>query len=174
RNVAMTRSGVAATAVWAACVAVAALIVMFARYTTDLSAFLPRSPTATQRLLVDQLREGIASRLILIGIEGADAGVRARISLNMGRRLRADPQFVAVNNGEAGAADRDRMVLFEHRYLLSEAVTAGHFAPPGLRDSIQETLDLLASPAGLLLKALIPRDPTGEMLRIIDQLGSER
>ena len=74
----MTRAGVVATAVWAAFVLVAIGIVVSARYTTDLSAFLPRSPTATQRLLVDQLREGIASRLILIGIEGAAPAERAR------------------------------------------------------------------------------------------------
>jgi len=170
----MTRAGVVATAVWGAFVLVALVIVIFARYTTDLSAFLPRSPTATQRLLVDQLREGIASRLILIGIEGADPGQRARISMNMGRRLRTDPQFVAVNNGEPVGLDRDRQLLFNHRYLLSEAVNPAHFTAQGLRESIQETLDLLASPAGMLVKSLLPRDPTGEMLQIIDQLGSER
>ena len=63
----MTRTGWLATAVWAAFVVAATVVVVFAHYTTDLSAFLPRSPTATQRLLVDQLREGIASRLILVG-----------------------------------------------------------------------------------------------------------
>src|SRR5262249_44086710 len=116
----------------------------------------------------------IASRLILIGIEGANTAERARISLSIGQQLRADPQFVAVNNGEAAAVDRDRAVLFENRYLLSEAMTPQHFTASGLRDSLQATLDMLASPAGLFLKALIPRDPTGEMLQIIDQLGSER
>jgi predicted exporter len=141
----MTRNGWLATAVWAALVIAATVVVVFAHYTTDLSAFLPRSPTPTQRLLVDQLREGIASRLILVGIEGADSAERARISIAMAKRLRADPQFVAVSNGE-----------------------------PGLRDSIQETLDLLASPMGMIAKSLLPRDPTGEMLQIIDQLGSER
>jgi predicted exporter len=170
----MTRAGVVATAVWAAFVLVAVIIVVSARYTTDLSAFLPRSPTATQRLLVDQLREGIASRLILIGIEGADPAERARISREMARRLRTDPQFVAVNNGEPVGLERDRELLFNHRYLLSEAVKPERFTVAGLRDSIQETLDLLASPAGMLVKSLLPRDPTGEMLQIIDQLGSER
>jgi predicted exporter len=170
----MTRSGRVATAVWAAFVLAATVVVVFAHYTTDLSAFLPRSPTATQRLLVDQLREGIASRLILIGIEGADSAERARLSLAMGKRLRADPQFVAVNNGEPVGLDRDRELLFDHRYLLSEAVTADRFMPTGLRDAVQETLDLLASPMGMLAKSLLPRDPTGEMLQIIDQLGSER
>ncbi len=170
----MTRAGAIATAVWSALAAVALYIVVSARYTTDLSAFLPRSPTPTQRLLVDQLREGIASRLILIGIEGADPAGRARISLEMGRRLRTDPQFASVNNGEPVGLDRDRELLFDHRYLLSEAVSREHFSAAGLRESIQETLDLLASPAGMLAKSLLARDPTGEMLRIVDQLGSER
>lgn len=170
----MTRNGWLATAVWAALVIVAIVVVASAHYTTDLSAFLPRSPTPTQRLLVDQLREGIASRLILVGIEGADSAERARISAAMARRLRADPRFVAVSNGEAVGVERDREVLFNHRYLLSEAVTADRFTADGLRDSIQETLDLLASPMGMLAKSLLPRDPTGEMLQIIDQLGSER
>src|SRR5215475_5136210 len=53
RSVAMTRSGVLATAVWAAFVLVAILVVVSAQYTTDLSAFLPRSPTPAQRLLVE-------------------------------------------------------------------------------------------------------------------------
>lgn len=170
----MTRAGRWATIAWAAFVVAAVVTVALAHYTTDLSAFLPRSPTPTQRLLVDQLREGIASRLILIGIEGADPAQRARISLQMGRQLRADPQFEAVNNGEPVGIDRDRALLFDHRYLLSEAVTADRFTAGGLHDAIQETLDLLASPAGMLVKELIPHDPTGEMLQIIDQLGSER
>ena len=170
----MTRAGRVATAVWAVLVLAAVIVVALAHYTTDLSAFLPRSPTATQRLLVDQLREGIASRLILIGVEGADSAERARISVAMARRLRADSQFVAVSNGEPVGVERDREVLFNHRYLLSEAVTPERFTASGLRDAVQETLDLLASPMGLLAKSLLPRDPTGEMLQIIDQLGSER
>ncbi len=169
----MSREGAAATAVWAVLGAVAVIIVASARYTTDLSAFLPRSPTPTQRLLVDQLREGIASRLILIGIAGADPAARARISREMGRRLRPDRQFVSVNNGEPAGLERDRELLFSYRYLLSEAVNREHFTVQGLRESIQETLDLLASPAGILAKSLLARDPTAEMVQIVDQLGSE-
>jgi predicted exporter len=163
-----------ATLLWAALACVAAVIIARANYTTDLSAFLPRTPTATQSLLVNQLREGIASRLILIGIEGGDPPERARISREMARRLRADGQFVSVNNGEPVGLDRDRALLFEHRYLLSEAVTPEHFTVSGLHDSIQDTLDLLTSPAGMLIKSLLPRDPTGEMLQIINQLGNQR
>ena len=39
-------------------------------FTTDLSAFLPQSPTKEQQVLLDQLRDGVVSRLILVGIEG--------------------------------------------------------------------------------------------------------
>src|SRR5450755_1721761 len=88
-------------AVWLGCVAFAAIVVARAHYSADLSAFLPAHPTPTQQLLVDQLRDGPASRLILIAIEQGDAAARARASLGLVERLRKDPQFAGVNNGEA-------------------------------------------------------------------------
>ena len=167
----MTRSGVIGTLVWAVLAAIAAWIVARAHYTTDLSAFLPRSPTPTQRLLVDQLRDGLASRLIIAAIEGTDSATRAHISMAMAQRLRSDPEFVAVNDGEPAGADRDREFLFEHRYLLSETVTPERFTVAGLQDAIQDTIDLLASPAGLLVKEMLPHDPTGEIVQIVGQVS---
>jgi predicted exporter len=67
-------------------------------------------------------------------------------------------------------AERDRDFLLQHRYLLSDRVTASRFSAAELRAAIKETIEDLASPAGLLLKSLLPNDPTGEMLHIIDQL----
>ncbi len=157
-------------ALWICCIAVATVIVARARYVTDLSAFLPARPTPMQQLLVDQLRDGPASRLILIAIEQGDAGARARTSSSMAGRLRQDRQFSSINNGEPVTAGRDREFLFTHRYLLSDAVTAERFSAAGLRSAIGDTLDDLASSAGLLLKPLFPSDPTGEMLHILDQL----
>ena len=156
--------------VWIGCVALAAFVVARARYITDLSAFLPAHPTPAQQLLVDQLRDGPASRLILIAIEQGDAAARARVSAAMVDQLRKDSQFSSVNNGEV-AGQRDREFLFQHRYLLSEAVNAERFSAPGLNAAIKETIDNLASPAGLLFKSLLPRDPTGELLNITDQLA---
>jgi predicted exporter len=157
--------------IWLGCVLLAAIVVARARYISDLSAFLPANPTPAQQLLVDQLRDGPASRLILIAIERGDAASRARISLSLVERLRTNPQFSSVNNGEAVADQRDREFLFRHRYLLSESVTAQRFTAAGLGDAIRETISNLASPGGLLFKSLLPRDPTGELLNIIDQLS---
>jgi predicted exporter len=169
----LTRVGVVGTLVWVVLALIAAVVVARARYTTDLSAFLPKSPTPTQRLLVDQLRDGLASRLIIVAIEGADSQTRARVSVAMANGLRsADALFVSVNNGESSGTDRDREFLFSHRYLLSESVTPERFTVDGLKDAIQDAVDLLASPAGLLVKELLPHDPTGEMVQIVGQLGS--
>ena len=164
----------AAILLWAILIAMAALVAARARYTADLSAFLPRSPSPVQRLLVQQLREGLASRLILVGIEGATPAERARASRDLGRRLRATGLFVAVGNGEPVGLDRDRAVLFGNRYLLSPQVTAERFTVAGLHAALSDSIDLLASPAGLLAKSLLPRDPTGEMLAVLDELGEDR
>ena len=166
----MTAARAWALGVWLVCIATAGLIVAHAHIITDLSAFLPAHPTPTQQLLVDQLRDGPASRLILIAIEGGDTATRAQVSAAMAQTLRQDVQFVSINNGETAAGQADREFLFKHRYLLSESVDAARFSPQGLHEAIGETIDNLSSPAGLLFKSLLPRDPTGELLNIVDQL----
>ena len=166
----MTRPG-AAGLIWALLVIIAAAIVARATYTADLSAFLPRSPSATQRLLIEQLRTGPAARLILVALEGADARTRARLSVQLARQLRSDPRFIAVNNGDAASLERDREFLFRHRYLLSATVTPQRFTVTGLHAAIGDSLDLLASPEGALVKPLFTRDPTGETLTILEALG---
>ncbi len=161
----------AVIAAWLCSLAVAAAVALHARYITDLSAFLPAHPTAQQRILVEQLREGPASRLLLIGIEGGSRLARAAVSSEMAQRLRADPEFSSVSNGEEASADRDREILFAHRYLLSDATDPQHFSAAGLAAAMRETIADLASPEGLITKSLVPHDPTGETLHIIDQLS---
>lgn len=159
-------------ALWALACLAAAVLVGRTQFISDLSAFLPAHPTPMQRLLVDQLREGPAARLILCAVDGGSADARAAASSAVAARLRADPQFTAVDAGTADTAERDRQFLFQHRYALSPAVTPARFTAPGLRQAIAASLDELAAPAGLLLKSLFPHDPTGEMLEILDGFES--
>ena len=166
----MNRQRMAIAALWLCGVALASIIVARARYITDLSAFLPAKPTPRQQLLVDQLRDGPASRLILIAIEQGSAGARTQVSSLTAKRLRHDPQFSSVDNGEPVTAQRDDQFLFQHRYLLSDQVTAARFSASGLHAAIEDTIDDLASPAGPMLEPLLPSDPTGEMLHIVEQL----
>lgn len=166
------RRGQTAIALWLAFILACGIIISRSQVTTDLSAFLPRSPTPAQQLLLEQIRDGLASRLILVGIEGADASTRAGLSKQIAQRLRADPAFVSINNGEPVNAERDRAFLFNNRYLLSPAVTPARFSVDGLHAALRDSIDLLASPAGLLVKSLLPRDPTGEMAQLLDQFNS--
>lgn len=166
------RRGLPAIALWLAFIIACGIIISRSQFTADLSAFLPRSPTPAQQLLLEQIRDGLASRLILVGIEGSDAPTRAALSKQIAQRLRADPAFVSVNNGEPVNAGLDRAYLFNNRYLLSPSVTPARFGADGLHAALSDSIDLLASPAGLLVKSLLPRDPTGEMVQLMGQLGS--
>src|SRR5260221_13365877 len=154
----------AALAAWLAGLALCAGQIAHTRFVADLSAFLPAAPTPEQRFLVDQLRDGALSRVMLVGIEGGDAGARAKISAALARVLGADARFASVTNGAAVGWERERDLLLANRYALSPDVSPARFTVEGLRAAIGDTVDLLAPPAGLMLKALVPRDPTREML----------
>ncbi|MCM2327409.1 MAG: MMPL family transporter [Lysobacter sp.] len=156
-------------AIWLAVLVLCAWQVSRTRFIADLSSFLPASPTPEQRLLVDQLRDGALSRVVLAGIEGADAGTRAALSRDVAARLRADPAFAAVANGGSAGMERERDLVFANRYALSPAVTAERFTVEGLRGAVSETLALLASPAGLLVKQMVARDPTGETVLLMER-----
>jgi predicted exporter len=168
----MRASRLSALAVWLLAVAVALAIITRARFSTDLSAFLPRVPSAAQQLLVDQLQNGLAAHLILIGIEGGEAGQRAQTARSMTAALSGKSDFLAVNDGDAAGEQRDSAFVFAHRYALSPAVTPDRFSEAGLRTALAASLDLLASPAGLLGKSLLTRDPTGETLQVTDALAA--
>jgi len=158
---------------WLLLMAAAVLVLVRARYSADLSAFLPRTPSHSQQLLVEQLRDGLASRLVLIGIEGGDARERAAASLALAHTLRASGVFLSVSDGAAQDAERDRDFLFAHRYVLSNAVDAARFSTDGLRAAIVADIGLLSSPAGALAQSLLRSDPTGETLQVLDTLSGE-
>ena len=56
-----------AVIVWLSFIAACVLVISRSQFTADMSAFMPRNPTPSQRIMVDQLRDGVVSRLILIG-----------------------------------------------------------------------------------------------------------
>jgi predicted exporter len=153
----------------AACVAV----ITRTTFTTDISAFLPRSPTPEQEVLVEQLREGVVSRLMLIGIEGAPPETLAQASKRLAAELRRHESFVSVDNGEDTGSAKDRDFLWRNRYLLSPAVTPERFSSGALRERLEEHLKLLGSPAGMLVRRILPGDPSGELLHILERLEGQ-
>ena len=159
-----------ALGIWAAGVLAAIFIVSRAHYTADLTAFLPTLPSQQQRLLVEQLKEGPAARVVLVAISGVDSEGRAALSDALTARLQESPLFSSVENGASGPRAADQQYLFNYRYLLSDRIDAGYFEVDRLRGAIKDNIDLLSSPVGLFSKDLFARDPTGEMLHVIAQL----
>lgn len=167
----MSRQGRLTLLVWLALIAIAAWQAARTPIRTDLSVFLPRSPAIEQQILIEQLRAGALARLVLVGIEGGTAEERAEASRALAAALRADAQFTQVANGDGQSLQADRAFVFQQRYLLSPTVDATRFSVEGLRAAIGETIDAVASPAGMLAASLLPRDPTGETLQLIDSLA---
>ena len=168
----MIPAGLRIIAIWLALLLASGAVIMHGRFSTDMSAFLPRSPSSAQQILVDQLREGVVSRLILLAIEGADPDTLAALSKAVAGDLRAAREFGLVNNGEPDALARDREVLWRNRYLLSPGVTAGHFTARALHGALENDIRLLGSDLSILAKRAIPSDPTGEMMRLLDAVTS--
>jgi predicted exporter len=159
-------------ALWVAFVVACLTVVSGTRFTADMSAFLPASPTAAQQLLVDQLRHGPLARMLLLAVHGSaeTAAERAQLSQALAQRLRQAPGFASVSNGLQLPEGGEQETLFRYRYLLGDAVDAGRFTAAGMRAAIEQSLQALASPMGLALKDLLVRDPTGEMLRMIERM----
>jgi predicted exporter len=166
----IVRRGRVAIGAWLGFIALCVLIAARAHYSADMSAFLPRTPSASQQILVDQLREGVVSRVLLVGIEGADEQTLAKLSSDLAEQLSRMPQFAYVNNGDEQRLTADGELLLRYRYLLSPGVRPDRFTVAGLREALNNDLDLLTSPLGTLVSRLLPADPTGELLRLLDDL----
>jgi len=156
---------------WLVLLAIGILVIARSHFSADLSAFLPKSPDARQRVLIEQLQSGIASRTIFIGIEGGkDAVQRAQVSRAVASAMRQGGLFDQVQNGDTSEWKESGSWVFDHRYQLSPEVTPERFTTDGLRNAIVDTLSMLGTPAGNALKPLLDRDPTGETQRIAEGL----
>ena len=155
---------------WLLFIVLCGLVVARSQFSADMSAFLPRDPSPRQQILIEQISEGIASRSLIVAVEGAPSAILAKLSESMGQQLRSGQDFASVSNGQALASGKDQALLFENRYLLSPAMTPARMETPGLRAAVLESLAEVGSSTGLFSKSLLGRDPTGESLEVIKRV----
>ncbi|MGN6741552.1 MMPL family transporter [Dyella sp.] len=154
-----------------------ALVAWRLQVSTDLRSFMPAPTTPDQRLLMEQVGDGPGSRLLLLAIEARckapaacvksaqrDATLAA-LSQGLAAALKQDPRYSQVLNGsfDLGALDP---ALLPYRYLLSPTLDSQPLDEAYLADQLEQRLDDLSSPAAVLLKDLLPRDPTLEVLKL--------
>ena len=148
--------------------ALAAVVAQRLRVSTDLRSFMPAPTTADQRLLMEQVGEGPGSRLLLLAIAGKPDEQLAALSQRLAGALRQDTRYTQVLNGSFDIGSLDERLL-PYRYLLSPTLDAQAMDAPFLRDALEQRLDDLSSPAATLLKGLLPRDPTLEVLKLAER-----
>jgi predicted exporter len=168
----------AAIVAWLVAALICAAVIARTHFSADISAFLPRSPSPAQQVLVDQMQNGAASRLLLVAVENAPTAILADLSKELAKRLRHDDTFVLTNNGEdqgvgSSGLPPDGDVLWRNRYLLSPGVTPARFTVVGLQQAFETDLDLLNSDLAGLVKQSLPADPTGEILTLINQFTGQ-
>jgi predicted exporter len=134
---------------------------------TDLRSFMPAPTTPDQRLLMEQVGEGPGSRLLLLSISRQSDAQLAALSQGLAAALKNDRRYSQALNGsfDLGALDAS---LLPYRYLLSPTLDTQSLDEAYLADQLQQRLDDLSSPAAGLLKDLLPRDPTLEVLKLAE------
>ncbi len=135
---------------------------------TDLRLFLPNPTTPEERLLVDEIGEGAGSRVLVLALGGASAEELADASRNLSAALAGNPLFRFVANGEL-PLDEFPESLLPYRYLLSDTLDEHAFDASYLRKEIRARARDLASPAGAFLEPWLPRDPTLELLNVLQR-----
>ena len=138
--------------------------------TTDLTAFVPRSADRTQELLVGQLRDGVAARLILIGLEGAASETLAGSQPQGGSQSSGNRPLHFGEQWRSRRLHRGTRCGNASPVSLEFAITPEHFSTPALRAALQRQLQLLGLLAGAVMKASLPSDPTGEVAHILSEL----
>ncbi|MEZ5592821.1 MAG: MMPL family transporter [Gammaproteobacteria bacterium] len=135
----------------------------------ELTVFLPAQ--SEHAALLSQLRDGPASRLLLLAVAGAPAEQLARISRALAAELRTDELFTRIANSsteqDPSGDSSTYQWLFQQRYLLSPAITPAHFSSAALREALQARLRELSSPLALLSKQVLPADPTAEFSTLL-------
>lgn len=135
---------------------------------TDLRLFLPDPTTPEERLLLEEVGEGAGSRVLIIALSGGAPEALADASRELRAALDGDSRFRFVANGETSLNALPESLL-PYRYLLSDTLDRRAFDAAYLRDEIQARARDLASPAGAFLESWLPRDPTLELLKVLER-----
>ncbi|MDE2156123.1 MAG: xanthomonadin transporter [Xanthomonadaceae bacterium] len=174
------------------------LVAQRLQVSTDLRSFMPAPTTPDQRLLMEQVGDGPGSRLLLLTIaarctprqDHATQGLSpvtpcaplpanqrdamlASLSRGLAAALRNDRRYSQVLDGSFDLAALDSSLL-PYRYLLSPTLDTQPLDEAYLADQLQQRLDDLSSPAAGLLKGLLPRDPTLEVLKLAQRWAPPR
>jgi len=138
--------------------------------TTDMSVFVPQQGPGQEPLLLDQLRRGSSSRVVMLAVDGdLPEPQLARLSSELAASLRQDSRLVQVLNGELALATAAQGLWFDYRYLLQPV----DLSEEALRRSLAQRLEELRGPLGFYTRRTLATDPTAAYLSMLRRWQGE-
>ena len=138
------------------------------KVSADLRLFMPSPRTEEQRLLIQNIGESPASRLLLLAIDGDEPAKLADLSKRYGTALASREDFAFVANGAQPPPSIPEQLL-AYRYLISDSFDAAPLDGDKLTSEFEDRAADMASPAAGFLDEWLPRDPTLELLHLAQQ-----
>ena len=134
----------------------------------DLGLFLPHGGELEQQVVVEQMTSGPGSRLMLIGLSGADRDTLADAARDLRDILANDPAFSQVRNGESG----DELASIpstvgRYRFLLTDP----DWSPNGLANALGARMRDLAFGGGPEFVDLVADDPYLTVVGTLERLA---
>ncbi|MFA7633729.1 MAG: MMPL family transporter [Thiohalomonadaceae bacterium] len=137
------------------------------RISSDMAVFLPHTEEAAQASLLTVLREGPASRLVIVALSGLDDSRHlAEASRAMADRLRDNELFTRISNGPGSLSSKEQDYWFTYRYLLTE-LDVDDFTYQHLQADMHKRLEELTAPMPPLDKARMPADPQAVFRQVL-------
>lgn len=169
---------------WLVVVAASLVQVQRSAVVTDVSSFLPGPANPTQRLMLDQLRDGVSTRMVLLGLRldslpasskpsSAQSAALVAASRSLRDKLAADRAIAWVSNGDLDTLVAERERVFAARYLLSPDVDQQLFSPAGLTAAFGRLEQELISARGAMLRPIAAADPTLAALRLLQRAARQ-
>jgi predicted exporter len=140
---------------------------------TDMRLFMPSPVTPEQRLLLEEVGEGAAARVLVVALGNAPPQALAEISNALVTTLIDSSNFRLLTNGDV-SLDAIPEELLPYRYLLSSTLDHTALDADFLHRQLLARAQDLASPAGGFLEELLPRDPTLELLNVLGTWQPQR
>lgn len=153
---------------WAVLLAIGSLVVTRTlNVDSDLRLFLPAARSTEERILLDELKEGPGTRVLLVALSGLPQEQLPSLSERIADRLRDNAAFARVENGTLQADPAMQELMLRYRYLLSPREQGCACDTASLKQELDARLQELGSPAGALAEDLLLRDPSGELQAIL-------
>lgn len=154
---------------WLSLALVALTILAFRlQLTFDLSAFFPQKTSLTQEVLLEQLKNGPGSRLIVIGLKGGSRDQLAEYSDLMKTELSTHPVFLNVLNGDFSIDTAIIPEPVKSYYLLLDDVD---YSQASLEQALLQRHRDLSFGGGSLLLDMMARDPFLQTLNVLERLA---